>query len=238
MGFAWRQANDPNLPAGTKWNGTPCGGTRAFAGRLVLLALTVCLPLPAQPPADWPVRIKSLVDHGHPDQAMAVAEEWMRAYPQDLDARAWHARLLAWSHHWPEAEAEYKSLVELSPEDSDLLMDLAHLLAWQKRYEESLQTVERACMASPGRADCDLERARLLRRLGRTRESRAKYKAMLEKGVAVEESKAALAELTPAASHELRIGGTADLMSYTDNAVPPVPLWQAAGVSAGALSPP
>ena len=215
-----------------------CGSVRALVGCFVLLF--VPMSLFAQPSAGWPARIKALADSGRLDQAMAVTDEWMRAFPQDLDAKSWHARLLAWSHYWPEAETEYRALLDRSPENSDLLLDLAHLLMWQKRYVESLHAVDDACKASPDRPDCDLERARVLRRLGRTKEARAEYKTVLEKGIAVEESKAALEALTQAASHELRVGGTADLMSYTDNAgsaeVSLQSRWNERWRSAGALT--
>src|SRR5437879_9470336 len=126
-----RDLRDGSLDMGfTRRYEIGCGRVRALACGLVLLFVPVTLF--AQPSADWPARIKTLADSGRLDQAMAVTEEWMRAYPQDLDAKGWHARLLAWSHHWPEAETEYRALLDRSPENSDLLLDLAHLLAWQK----------------------------------------------------------------------------------------------------------
>jgi len=177
------------------------------ASALLLLGISTYLPLAAQQPADWPETIKALVDQGHPEQALAVTDAWIRAYPEDLDAKAWHARLLAWTQRWPEAEAEFKALLERSPDDTDLLLDLARLLKWQQRYDESLRMLERACRASPAPPDCNLERERLVQLLGETRDSAASQKVA-----------APAPERSRAARHELRIGGTADLMSYTDNA--------------------
>jgi hypothetical protein len=148
---------------------------------------------------DWPARIREQVKQGSLDHAMAVAEEWIRAYPQDLDAMAWHARLLAWSQRWTEAEAEYRSLLLSLPADPDVLMDLAHLLTWQKRYGEALEVIERACALRPERSDCSVEQARLLRLMSGT----------------PEESGRAPGELTDASRHEVRVGGNADSLSYS-----------------------
>jgi hypothetical protein len=164
-----------------------------------VLCLSILSAAAAQESPDWPARIREQVKQGSLDRAMEVAEEWIRAYPQDLDAIAWHARLLAWSQRWTEAEAEYRSLLLSSPADPDVLVDLAHLLTWQKRYAEALEVIERACAARPGRSDCGVEQARVLRLMGS----------------ASEESAAATGELTDAARHQVRMGGNADFLSYS-----------------------
>ena len=190
----------------------------ALTSRLAVLILVACATAAAQPSTDWPARIKQLVDRGHVELALSVSEDWIKIYPRDLDARSWHARLLAWSRHWGEAELEYRSLLESAPEDSDLLLDLAHLFTWQKRYLEALGLAEHACTVVPKRGDCDLERARILRLMGRHSEARKEYQKLFDSAVAPEESKLALAELSEAARHKLQIGATADFLNYTDNA--------------------
>ena len=162
-----------------------------------VLCLSFLSTAVAQRSTEWPVRIREQVKQGSLDRAMVVAEEWIRAYPQDLDAMAWHARLLAWSQRWTEAEAEYRSLLLSLPADADVLMDLAHLLTWQKRYAEALEAIERACAARPERSDCSVEQERVLRLMSGTSE----------------ESGRAPDELTDAARHEVRVGGNADFLS-------------------------
>ena len=160
-------------------------------GRLALLAPVALASLAGRPPTDWPARIRALADVGRLDQAMGVVEEWMRTYPQDLDARAWHARLQAWSRHWAEAEVEYKALLEIAPRDPDLLMGLADVLAWQNRHQEALRLLEQACAQAPEREDC------------RTRKAR---------------SRAALEDSRGDGRHALRIGAGVDVLNYAQNA--------------------
>lgn len=208
MGLVCLRANRKNSP--------PRATHRLMCAICLAWLLVTGMALRAEPPADWPARIRGLVDSGRMSEAVRVAEEWMAAYPQDLDARAWHARLLAWSHRWPEAEAEYRLLLSRSPGDADVLFDLARLLAWQRRYAESREIEQHACAVRHTEPDCDVAEARALKMLGRRREAREKYKALLENGMAVEESRASLDELS--ASHEVRVGGETDLLSYAGNA--------------------
>jgi len=159
--------------------------------RFALLVSVALGSLAGQPATDWPARIRALVDAGRLDHAMGVVDEWMRTYPQDLDARAWHARLQAWSRHWAEAEAEYNALLETAPRDPDLLMGLADVLAWQNRHQEALPLLERACAEAPEREDCRTRKARAL---------------------------AALDDSRGHGRHELRIGAGVDVLNYAQNA--------------------
>jgi hypothetical protein len=164
-----------------------------------VLCLSFLSTAAAQQSTDWPARIREQVKQGSLDRAMVVAEEWIRAYPQDLDAMAWHARLLAWSQRWTEAEAEYRTLLQKLPVDPDVLMDLAHLLTWQKRYAEALEVIERACTAQSERSDCSVEQERVLRLMSGTSE----------------ESGRAPGELSDVTRHEVRVGGNTDFLSYS-----------------------
>ena len=187
-------------------------------GFLLLIAPdNVALAQPAAP--EWPVQVRALVEGGRLEQAMQVVHQWMEAYPEDLDARGWHARLQAWTRNWQAAEAEYRELLELAPHDLDLLLGLADLLTWQSRHEEALVLLQRACDADPPRSGCALRRARVLRQLGRTGEARAAYQSVLATDAGSAEARAGLAELEEAdRHHELRLGADIDILNYAENA--------------------
>jgi len=160
-------------------------------GRLTLLLPVALASLTAQAGADWPARIRALVDAGDLAQAMGVVDEWMHAYPQDRDAKAWHARLQAWNRRWAEAEAEYRALLVAAPQDPDLLMGLADVLVWQDRHQEALALLDRACAAAPDREDCRTSKAR---------------------------ARAALEDSRAAGRHEFRMGAGVDVLNYAQNA--------------------
>ncbi len=166
---------------------------------------------------DWPTRIRACVREGHLQQAQRVVEEWLTAFPEDLDARAWHARLLSWTNRWKEAEQEYRELIRLSSNDVDLLAGLADVLAWQGRLEEALNYLNQACELDPGREDCRLRRARFLERLGRVREARETYQEVLTGNAASEEARKGLAQLRGPARYEVRLGADFDRSDYADN---------------------
>lgn len=183
-----------------------------------ILLFSVSFALAQELVADWPSRLRALVGTGQIGLAMQACDEWIKAYPEDIDARAWHARLQAWMHHWQEAEAEYKELLRKTPEDVDLLAGLADVLMWQKRHQESLNLLERACRLAPQRTDCQLQRARVLEKLGREREARLAYRRILDQDGQSVEAQAALTHLRDGARHEFRVGTDVDLLNYAENA--------------------
>jgi hypothetical protein len=170
-----------------------------------------------QSDSDWATRIRAHVDGGNLQQAMGTTDEWLKAYPNDLDARAWHARLQAWTNHWKEAESEYRELTQLNPRDTDLWMGLADVLIWQTRYEEALTYIDRAMEIDPKRADCELRRAQALQRLGRNRESQIAYQEILNKIPSSAEARKGLDQIRSAKRHELRVDSELDNFSYADS---------------------
>src|SRR5439155_23721946 len=115
-----------------------CSGLRERHTILALVLIFCCsLPGWAQQFIDWQGRIRELVAQQRIDQALMVSEQWLGAVPQDLEARGWHARLLAWSNRWSEAETEYREVLKSAPGDNDILLGLADVLTWQKRTNEA-----------------------------------------------------------------------------------------------------
>ena len=129
--------------------------------------------------ADWQEHIRRLVQQDELAKALLVAEDRLADYPEDLEARGWRARLLAWTHRWNESEIEYRAILESAPHDIDILPGLADLLTWQGRSAESIVFLNRAAVLDPGRNDVHLRRGRALHTLGRTAEAGAAYSHVL-----------------------------------------------------------
>ena len=81
-------------------------------------------------PEDWQSRLRQLVERRELASALAMAEDRLGEHPEDLEARGWRARLLAWTNRWNESEIEYQAVLESAPHDTDILVGLADLLSW------------------------------------------------------------------------------------------------------------
>lgn len=128
---------------------------------------------------DWQLRIWQLVQHQELTAALAVAEDRLGAHPEDLEARGWRARLLAWTQRWSESELEYLAVLQSAPHDTDILVGLADLLSWQGRAAEAIPFLDQASLLDAGRNDVQLRRGRLLHALGRRAEAGAAYARVL-----------------------------------------------------------
>ena len=190
--------------------------------RFVLAVLLACLwsndlSLSQESSANWSEQVRALAGASRFTEAQQIVKRRMQAYPADLEARGWNARLLSWTNHWKEAEAEYQELVKLAPDDLDLQLGLADVLNWQKRYGEALSVLEQTCSANPARHDCQLKRARTLQNLGRNREAQQAYRQVLAQDASSAEARAGLEQSRELGRHEIRIGTDVDLLNFAQN---------------------
>ena len=195
---------------------------RRLCARFVAAVFVACLwsstvGLSQENGDNWSEQVRALASANRFVEARRIVNRWMEAYPADLDARGWNARLLSWTNHWSEAEAEYRELVKLAPEDPDLQVGLADVLNWQKKHGEALLVLDVACGANPMRNDCQLRRARTLQNLGRTGEAQQAYRKVLAQDPSSNEAKAALEQSREASRHEIRIGSDVDLFNFTQS---------------------
>ena len=186
-------------------------------GRAGLLLMALVVVLRGQVPFDWPKEIGKFVAARHYDLAMSTSEDWIRAYPNDLDARAWHARICRWQGHTDQAIREYRALLGKVPRDADLLLELSRMLASRKEYRGALELLEQAISAAPERTDCVLEKARTLARAGRRSEAKGLYQRLAAVEVGKTESNVALMELREGSRYQLIVGANSDLISYAPN---------------------
>ena len=190
--------------------------------RFVTAVLAACLwssttGLSQENGDNWSQQVRALASANRFAEARQIVNRWMEAYPADLDARGWNARLLSWTNHWSEAEAEYRELVKLAPEDPELQVGLADVLNWQKKHGEALLVLDQACGSNPMRNDCQLRRARTLQNLGRKSDAQQAYRQVLAQDPSSAEAKAAVEESRDAGRHEIRMGSDVDLFNFTES---------------------
>jgi len=140
----------------------------------------VCEPARLQAATeDWQFRIRQLAQQQELANALDIAEARLGEHPEDLEARGWRARLLAWTNRWNESEIEYQAVLQSAPHDRDILVGLADLLTWQGRGSEAIVYLDQASVVDAGRNDVQLRRGRLLHALGRRAEAGAAYALVL-----------------------------------------------------------
>jgi YaiO family outer membrane protein len=165
--------------------------------------------------ADWRAGVRALAERREFESAMAQVEQRLAKSPADLEAQAWHARLLAWSGRTAESEAEYRTVLEKAPNDIDVLTGLADVLVWQNKFSDALAVLDRSPSVSPAVL---IRRGRVLARLNRTGEAIATYREALRRDPNDNDAKTGLASLRPEPRHELRLGSDTDRFNYTDAA--------------------
>ena len=186
----------------------------AFTRRVLGCALLSCVLAAAQETASWQAVVRAQAERKNFETAFSLVETRLTADPDDLEARGWRGRLLAWTGRWPEAATEYRRVLEKAPDDTDIRTGLSDVLLWQEKFAEALAVLDRAPRASPEILD---RRGRLLARLGRTQEARTVFRAALRLNPDDRQAKAGLVLLSER-RHELRLGLDADSFNYTATA--------------------
>jgi tetratricopeptide (TPR) repeat protein len=172
------------------------------------------VPAPAQQ-TDWQAEIRKLVQSQKLVEALVIAENELEMHPQDLEARGWRARLLAWTHRWNESEMEYLTVLESAPHDVDVLIGLADVLTWQGRAQEAIHWLERAYTLDPQRSEVHLRQGRILHALGRNSEAAAAYRQALKLDDHSREARSELDALRQSFRHEIRLGNEIDFFNFT-----------------------
>ena len=146
---------------------------------------------------------------------MRIVEREVARSPQDMDVRAWRARVLTWSGHLVEAERDYLEIVKVSRNDPDNWAGLANVYLREGKTEEALLALSRAVELDPKRADLHAARARALRAKGERIEARMEFQNALSLDPASAEAKAGLLSLRGEPKHELRFTQDNDLFNFT-----------------------
>lgn len=178
----------------------------------------ICVPaaLAQNEAADWQAQVRKYAEAKDWDSAMRLVEEQIARAPQDMDVRAWRARVLAWAGKLPEAEKEYLEILKVSRTDPDNWMGLASVYLREGKLSEAERAISTAEELDPKRSDIHAARARILRAEGQTKEAESEFQAALRLDPQSTEAREGVISVRPGAQHELRIGQDDDLLSYSD----------------------
>jgi Tfp pilus assembly protein PilF len=178
-----------------------------------LIGLLLAQPAKVQG-SDWDAQIRQRVAAHQLREALQIVENRLAEAPDDLEAAGWRARLLAWTGHWQEAEAQYRQLLALVPRDVDLLVGLANLLTWKQHYAESLSLLENAAQIDPNRSDLQISKGQALRGLGRPEQARVAFKQALVFEPSNKDARAGLASLDEETHYVLHFNTDIDTFNY------------------------
>lgn len=186
--------------------------------RALIAFVLLCVPVSeAQSQApDWQAQVRKYADAKDWDSAMRLVEEQIARTPQDMDVRAWRARVLAWAGKLPEAEKEYLEILKVSRTDPDNWMGLASVYLREGKLPEAARAISTAEELDPKRPDIHAARARILRAEGQTKEAQAEFQSALNMDPGNTEAREGIVSVRRGAQHELRIGEDNDLLSYSD----------------------
>jgi tetratricopeptide (TPR) repeat protein len=202
---------------------------------------------------NWEAEVTKQAQAQNWDAAMRIVDREVARAPQDMDVRAWRARVLTWSGQLAGAEKEYLEIMKVSRNDPDNWLGLSSVYSRQGKVEDALRALDRAVELDPQRADLHAARARVLRAQGERAEARLEFQNALHLDPASAEARAGLLSLRSEPKHELRFGQNDDLFNFTsanhDGGVSLVSQWTAhwvtslagsfyerAGVGAGKFS--
>ena len=164
---------------------------------------------------DWQTEVRKYAETQDWIAAMSIVERELARNPQDLDVRAWRARVLTWSGHLAEAEKEYLAILDSSRNDPDNWMGLASVYMREGKARDAFRALDRAVEMDPKRADLLAARARALLAMGEQAKARLDFQRALNLDPASVEARAGLTSIRSEPRHELRFGQDDDLFNFT-----------------------
>jgi len=163
----------------------------------------------------WQAQVRIFAELHDWASAMSVVEQQLARAPQDMDVRAWRARILVWSGRLSEAETEYLDILKISPTDPDNWLGLANLYLREGKIQEAQRSVSIAEDLDSKRADLHAARARVLRAAGEQKESRLEFETALTLDPTSTEAHVGLISVGAVPKHELRVGQDDDRFNFT-----------------------
>src|SRR6266851_4536397 len=110
--------------------------------RLIFIVFLVACPTFGQGKTpDWQTQVRKYAEAQDWDSAMRIVDHEVARSPQDMDVRAWRARVLAWSGRLTEAEKEYVEILKVSRNDPDNWMGLASVYSREGKTDEALRAL-------------------------------------------------------------------------------------------------
>ncbi len=186
---------------------------RASAGVLAC-CLAFAAVLMGQTAEPWQREAQEKADAQDWDGALRAIDGQLAQYPNDMDVRAFRARVLTWAGRLVDAEKEYGEITKNGSSDPDVWMGLAELHLRQGRLEEALREANRAVEMDPKRADLRTSRGQILRAMGERREAQGEFRRALNLDPTSLDARSGLFSLRGEGAHEIRLGMNNDLLSF------------------------
>src|SRR5690348_4057548 len=165
---------------------------------------------------DWQGQVRKYAEARDWASAMRLVEQEIAQAPQDMDVRAWRARVLDWSGKLQEAEKEYLEILKVSRMDPDNWMGLASVYLREGKLSYAYRAISTAEELDPKRSDIHAARARILRAEGQRKEAQSEFQSALHLDPGSAEAREGVTSVRRGAQHELRVGQDNDLLSYSD----------------------
>jgi len=162
----------------------------------------------------WQAQVRKDADAQDWADALRIVDQEIARSPEDMDIRAWRARVLTWAGRLAEAEHEYNEVLKVERNDPDNWMGLATVYMRQGRMEEALKAADRAVELDPKRADLRATRAQILRASGNMSDARLEFQRALVLDPDSTDARSGLFSLRDTGKHELRFGFDDDLLSF------------------------
>lgn len=164
---------------------------------------------------NWQDQVRKCAEEQNWSAAMLIVERQIQLAPQDMDIRAWRARVLLWSGRLADAKQEYLEILAVAPNDPDTWMGLASAYSREGRIEDAKQALDRALAVDPKRADIRVAHGRALLATHDVSQAKVDFQKALDLEPANEEARRALDSFESVRKHELRVGADTDLFSFT-----------------------
>ncbi len=191
-------------------------GATSSAGPKLLAVIWIFCSLfwGQQPDVSWQDEVRRCVEAHNWEAAMHIVDREIARAPQDMDTRAWRARVLAWSGQLVAAEREYLEILAVTPNDPDNWMGLGNVYSREGRIDEALRAFDRAVQIDPKRADLRAAHARALQAANQQSAARQEFKTALDLDPRSTEAHTGLLSLRGEPKHELRVGVNTDLFNF------------------------
>lgn len=194
----------------------PCNRFGMLGGSMIIaLLLAASAAVGRSQVLAWQAQLQTYAERKDWDSAMQLVEQEIARAPQDMDVRAWRARVLAWSGKLSEAEKEYLAILRISPADPDDWMGIADVYLQEGKIQEAQQAINAAEELDPKRSDIHVARAHILRAAGQRGQARAEFQSALRLDAASQEAREGLIAARRGVQNELQFGEDNDLLSYS-----------------------
>lgn len=187
-----------------------------IALRLVIGGLMLALPVWSQnPPTDWRAQVRKYSEMKDWDSALRIVDQEIARAPEDVDVRAWRARVLAWSGHLGQAEEEYLHILQVSKNDPDNWMGLGLVYLREGKTQEALHALGLAVGLDPTRSDLHLARGRALVAAGEHKAAQLEFQKAASLDPTNDEARAARKSVVGEPKNELRLGQEDNAFNFT-----------------------